>query len=387
MNNKEYSVLILGNFENVYVIQFVKNLKKINPNVHLSFWGYTRKEKNIDRSFLECYDDYCLFDINSLINTSIGWKIKAIKCIRKSFKSFVGDRHFDYINIHYIKPEYCFLIDYFKKFASKLVLTPWGSDVYWAHGLNKHLVRRTFNAADFLTGCDDRFTRDFKEIFNVPQSKIVFCDLGVEPIDYILDNKNELSCKEAKQQLGLDNHFVITCGYKALDSHQHLKIIEAIQKVKAQLPENLILLFPLTYPCNPDYIQEIKNKVKEYGLKAVYFEKFLDVPHLFLIRQATDLFIHVQPTDASSGTLYEYILCEKKILNGSWLQYPEIEQYGAKPYYPVESMDTLGEAIVNAVNSEPIHIDERVLTDLAKKQWKVVIKDWDKFFLANRNHE
>ena len=383
MNYKEYSILVLGNFENVYVVQFVMNLKKINPQAHIFFWGYTREEKNDDRSFLECYDDYCLFDIRSIVNSSFDWRLRAIMRMRNSFKTFVKGKHFDYINVQYVKPEYALLLPFFKRHASKLILTPWGSDVYRINGFNKYLVKKSFDAADYLTGPDDRFTRDFMRIFNVPQSKIVYCDLGVAPIDYILEHKNEIDSKEAKRQLGVNNHFVITCGYSATDSHQHLKIIEAIQGVRNHLPDNLLLFFPLTYPHNPEYIQEIKQKVDEFGLNAVYFEHFLDVQHLFLLRQATDIFIHVQPTDASSGTLYEYVLCEKKILNGAWLKYPEIEANGIKPYFLVDTMENLGQAIVNTYKSNPIKIDKQVLTILEKKQWKVVIKDWDKFLSSN----
>jgi len=380
MNNKNYSVLVIGNYENVYVVQFVKNLKLVNPNVHIFFWGYTREKIEADRSFIECYDEYCFFDIKHIIKSSKFWHIKAIRELRKSFKSFVTGKHFDYISVQYIKPEYCFLINYFKKSASHLVLTPWGSDVYWAKGINKFLVKQVFNSADYITGPDDRFTRDFTKIFSVPSNKIVHCDLGVAPIDYIIEYKYKIDSNEAKRQLGADNAYVITCGYKAMQIHRHIEMIEAIHKVRNELPSNLILFFPLTYPRNQEYVEEIRQKAKEYNLKAVIFDHFLDIPQLFLLRQATDLFIHIQPTDASSGTLYEYILCEKKILNGAWLKYPDIEKNGVKPYYLLDNLENLGQAIVNAYKSEPIKIEKQVLKDLEKKQWKVVIKDWDSFF-------
>lgn len=380
MSSKEYSVLVLGNFEDVYVSQFIKNLKKINPKVHLYFWGYTRAVNLADRSFIACYDDYCLLDIKSIVNSSVFWRLKAIKAMRKSFKAFVADKHFDYVNVHYVKPEYCFLIDYFRKYASNLVLTPWGSDVYRVHGLNKFLVKQTFKAADFLTGCDDRFTRDFVKIFNVPQRKIIYCDLGVEPIEYIFDHKHSIDTNEAKRQLGLDKHYIITCGYNAHEVQRHSEMIDAIYQVKNQLPDNLLLFFPFTYPKEPEYIQSIKQKVNELGLKAVYFEHFLDLEHLFLLRQATDVFIHIQPTDASSGSLYEYVVCEKKIINGAWLNYPELFRNGVKPYFEVDDLKNLGQTIVKVYHSEPIKIEQDLLDYLAKKQWKVVIKDWNNFF-------
>ncbi len=380
MKNKNYSILVIGNYENVYVVQFVKNLKLVNPNVHIFFWGYTREKIEADRSFIDCYEECCFFDIKQYIKSSPLWQIKTIKELRKSFKNFVSGKHFDFVSIQYIKPEYFFLVNYFKKYASYLVLTPWGSDVYWAKGINNFLVKKIFNSADYITGPDDRFTRDFTKIFNVPLNKIVHCDLGVAPIDYIIDHKAQISSDEAKRQLGAANNYVITCGYKAMKIHRHLEMIEAIHKVKNQLPSNLILFFPLTYPHDEKYIDDIRKKVKEYNINAVIFDQFLDIPRLFLLRQATDLFIHIQPTDASSGTLYEYILCEKKILNGAWLEYPDIEINGAKPYYLLDSLENLGEAIVSAYKSEPIKIDKQVLKGLEKKQWKVVIKDWDHFF-------
>ena len=387
MNNKEYSILILGNFVSVYIVQFVKNLKKVNPTAHIFFWGYTQDMDTLGEDYLSCYDEYYLFDINHKAGSSVFEKVTAAIQLNHHFKKFASDRHFDYISIQYVRPEFFFVLHDLKKHSSKLVLTPWGSDVYRINKHFKKLAQKIYDAADYVTGPDDRFTRDFIRIFNIPQQKIVHVDLGVDPIEYIIGHKDQIDANEAKLQLGIKDKYAITCGYNASEGHRHIDIIETVNKIRKELPQNLVLLFPLTYPVNPDYIKEIKQKVDEYGLKALYFEKYLDVPHLFLLRQATDLFIHIQPTDASSGTLYEYILCEKKILNGGWLQYPEIEQYGAKPYYLVDDLDALGEAIVNAVNSEPIHIDKHVLRDLAKKQWKVVIKDWDKFFLANRNHE
>lgn len=380
MNNKEYHLLILGNFENVYIVQFVKHLKKYNPHAHLYFWGYTRDKSDADRSFMECYDEYYLFDINHKAGSSVFAKARAIIQLRKHFRKFVAGRHFDFVNIHYIKPEYYFLTKYFKRCASKLVLTPWGSDVYSINRFYRFFVQGIFDKADYITGGNDRFTLDFKRIFNVPEHKIAFCDLGVEPIEYIFDHKSQITQEEAKRQLGIENSYAITCGYSGTCSQQHIAIIEAVEKVKSQLPDNLLLLFPLTYHREINNINAIKEKVNEYGLKAVYFEQFLDLPHLFLLRQATDIFIHVQTTDASSGSLAEYLLCEKKIINGAWLQYPGLKKNGITPYFEVDNIENLDQAIVKAYQSEPIKIPNELLQELAKRQWKVVIKDWDDLF-------
>lgn len=379
MKNKEYSILILGNFASVYVVQFVKNLKKVNPAVHIFFWGYTQNMETLDKDYLSCYDEYYMFDINHKASSSVLEKVTAAIQLKYHFKKFALHRHFDYISIQYVRPELFFVLHDLKKHSSKLVLTPWGSDVYRINKYFKKLAQKIYDAADYVTGPDDRFTRDFTKIFNIPQQKIVHVDLGVEPIEYIIEHKNLIAADEAKRLLGVEGKYVITCGYKAMSGHRHVEMIEAIRQVKDRLPDNLVLFFPLTYPQDPAYVDLVRAKVNECGLNAVYFDHFLELPELFQLRQATDLFVHIQPTDASSGTLYEYILCEKKILNGAWLQYPEIEKEGVKPYFLVDSMETLGESIVRAYESDPIKIPKTVIEDLSKKQWKVVIKDWDNF--------
>jgi hypothetical protein len=101
------------------------------------------------------------------------------------------------------------------------------------------------------------------------------------------------------------------------------------------------------------------------------------------LRQATDIFVHVQPTDASSGTLYEYILCEKKIINGAWIQYPEIIFNGVKPYFEVDDLEHLGQTIIDVFHADPIKFNPDLIKYLAKKQWKVVIKDWDNFLSSS----
>lgn len=386
MSKKDYSVLVLGNFESVFIVQFVKYLKKVNPDAHLYFWGYSREENDTDRSFLDCYNEYYLFDIKHLKNSSPLWKIKVADEIRKHFKKFAAGKHFDYINIHYIKPEYFFVLDYLKKNGSKLVLTPWGSDVYGVHGILKFLVKGLFDAADYITGGNNRFTDDFMRILNVPKHKLVHCEIGIETIEYIIDHKKLIDTAEAKRQLGIDGCYAITCGYSGTETQQHLAIIEAIQKVRTLLPANLLLLFPLTYHREEEHIKSIKEKVKEYGLKAMYFEHFLDLPQLFLLRQATDIFIHVQTTDAASASLDEYILCEKKVINGAWLTYPQLTKNNVTPFFEVDSIEHLGERIVEVSYAEPIKLEKEIEEDFEKKQWKVVINNWDNLFSGTIPH-
>ena len=380
MENKEFSLLIMGYFESVFIIQFVKNLKKNNPNAKIYYWGRKPNKEVVDKDYINCYEDYCFYDISHKIKVPVLNKIDAVLQYRKCFKSFILNRHFDYINIHFVRPEYFLLMDYMKKCSSKIVLTPWGSDVYRVKKTVKFLVNRIYKKADIVTGRNNRFTRDVIRIFEVPDVKMHYCELGVESFDYIVENKKHIDTDIAKKKLGLGGKYVITCGYNAIRAQQHLSIIDSIYKIKNELPSNLMLLFPFTYPQDNEYKAQVKERIKERGLDAVYFEEFLDVPNLYLVRMATDMFIHVQTTDAFSASFMEYLLCEKKIVNGKWLKYPELEKNGVVPYFEVDSMDHLDECILHAYLSAPISIANETFEEIEKKQWKGVIKKWSQLF-------
>jgi hypothetical protein len=47
-------------------------------------------------------------------------------------------------------------------------------------------------------------------------------------------------------------------------------------------------------------------------------------------------------------------------------------------------MENLSQVIVDAYKSEPIKIPNEVFRELEKRQWKVVIKDWDNLFAVSR---
>ena len=142
-------------------------------------------------------------------------------------------------------------------------------------------------------------------------------------------------------------------------------------KIKDQLPDALTLLFPFTYGGTPEYRNCVKKACEDAGVKALFFENFLELPDLFRLRQATNMFIHVQTTDANSTSFGEYLLCGKKIINGSWLKYDELEFDGNVPYYVVQEIDKLDETIMRAYHAEEQDISERLLNLLKEKSCAV----------------
>ena len=294
-------------------------------------------------------------------------------------QSLLIGEHYDIVNIHVPSSVIGLITSELKKLGDTRVITPWGSDFYRAGKIGRMMLKPLFKRADYICSAGNRFAKDVKAYFNLPDSKLAYLDIGSETIDYISENKNNISPKQARKELCLDGDYFITCGYNAHKEQNHLSIIEAISEIRDNLPEKLTLLFPMTYPHDEVYIRQVKQKAADKSLHAVFFEKYLDLKTLFLLRQATDMFIHVQSTDANSASVQEYLLLGKNVVNGSWLRYDELEKNGI-PYYLVDNMESLSKDILNTYKKGPINVAEETFQYIESYGWKQWIKKWNSFF-------
>jgi len=378
---KKYTLLIMGNLNDNHLLRFTKHLKACNPNIRMDYFGFCDRPDSVPDENLKCFDCCCinktpiLFHkipvVRSLV-TIITWKLK--------FAQFIRNRSYDIANIHFITYHYYSIIKRLRKCTGSIVLTPWGSDIYRIKDSERKIVRRIYDQADYVTGHGDRFSDDFMRIYHVDKSKFKNATLGSETIDYIYDHFQSTSVKDAKKALGIDYCYAITCGYNASKAQRHKEMIEAIAKIKVQLPENMVLLFPLTYPKDKEYKEQIKKLVEYYGFKAKYYESYLDMDTLFMLRQATDMFIHIQTTDANNASLKEYLLCKKKVVNGSWLKYYDVEEDNYKPYYIVDDLSELPDVILKTFKEEPIEVKDNVIQAICSMGCREVAKEWNKLF-------
>lgn len=380
---ENYSVLLIGQFYDNHNIRFVRSLKRENPKVQIDCFSPSLVEEEIPADYLECYRNYEIVDFSSYFRyVPILKRIEIIHNWHKYFRSFSQGKHYDIVNIHYPRSAYYYILPEIRKMTDNLVLSPWGSDVYRINNKQRKQLQKIYNAADYVTGRGDRFTKDFMTIFHIPQDKFVFAGMGSETIDYIVEHKNEIDTNEAKRRLGIEDYYTISCGYNATPAQQHLKIVEAISHIKEQLPQKLILLFPVTYPKNIEYLSQVKKAVEENDIQAIFYDKYLDLETLFVVRQATDMFIHVQTTDANNASLKEYLLCEKNCINGAWLKYPDVESHNYKPYHSVSSIDSLDAAILKAFSEGAPEIKDSVLECIRSMGCKSAAKVRNEFFMS-----
>ena len=251
-----YSILVVGNIYDNHIIRYVANLKSENPNVDIDLFS-TRMEQAIPERINSAISNIYWLDVRKSSNKYLQ-AFRRIKGIRFLLKQIKKTKHYDIVNIHFPMVEYCFAMTYFKRIGDTILITPWGSDIYRAGKLGRLLLRRVFNEADYICGTGNRFGKDVQRFFNIPNSKIVCLDIGSESIDYVTEYRDKISPEEARVKLGLDGDYFITCGYNAHREQNHIAILDAIGLVKSQLPENISVILPLTYPKDKTYVDSFE---------------------------------------------------------------------------------------------------------------------------------
>lgn len=391
MENKTYRIFIVGIFGiPSHIIRFIRNLKLSNPLVEITLFS--------DRPYGAFSQE-----ISGYIEEYIQWKKRPKWLSRRiKYKSLIGvfdlylqmnriskTNHYDIVNIHYPQFFMSYVMRQLKKMSKAIVVSPWGSDVLRLEGKEKRRkLARVFRKADYTTiGKKGDVGKTLINEMGIEENKFHPIGWGSETIDYINEHLSEVSVEEAKRKLGLENRYVITCGYNAFEEQRHEVMIQAIHSIKEQLPENLTLLFPVTYGYSygtrkNKYVARLKQLCEDLEVKAVFYEDYLSVADLFYLRQGTDMFIHIQTTDSGNSSLQEYVLCGKKVVHGSWIHYPYLEKYEPLFYFPVEDLEHLDEAILNAYHSENIKVPNEVVEHIQNRGWKAKMKLWDDFFAS-----
>ena len=96
------------------------------------------------------------------------------------------------------------------------------------------------------------------------------------------------------------------------------------------------------------------------------------------LRKGTDLFIHMQQTDAYSSSLHEYLYSKTKVITAAWLSYKELETWGV-PYKP-STFDTLPNDIIEIINTKRDEVSDQLIKFLIVYSWSYQINEWNKTF-------
>lgn len=248
-------ILIVGNAHDKHLERFIKGLKGKSFQYSVDIFDISMRYADIPNASL--YDNtYTITRHFPKLLYKICGIAKIIKYfdLLRSFKK-IGNSY-SIINIQVVTIQSYLLLKLYKQYSKYLITTPWGSDVYRIGKSLKRKYQHVYDASNFVCVMPNtKFGDDIIEQFNVPKDKCLELCFGSDVLDKVM--ADDTSKDDSKQNLfGTKENYVITCGYNASPAQNHILIIDALNKVKLQLPKNTLLVFPLTYARKAEYLSE-----------------------------------------------------------------------------------------------------------------------------------
>ncbi len=261
-----------------------------------------------------------------------------LKCLLLKLSS-----EYDLVDVHFFAREYIGLLNKLKK---PFKISVWGSDFYRMSCAESEGKRLCFERAKLIQCETPTVRKDLIKYQPSLEGKIRVCNFGIDIIDDI-DRIDKHGWTKA-----YPNKVVITCGYNGSVGQQHLKMIEAIQKLPTELKNRIIAYFPLTYGLTASYRSRLTEALATVDYEYKLFEKRLTDEELAMLRLETDIALNVQITDSLSSSLLQHLYAGSVVLVGDWLPYEIYDENGI--FYKSTSLQSISTKLIDCIK----HINE-----------------------------
>lgn len=378
-NDKSYimnnSVLFVGNASSPHIIWFADALNKKYSSINIDIFDIVKSKSSLENLpftkniSISCHYPKVLYKIPILRG------FLSLLDISRSFSNIARSASTYKAVVFLGAPLWKVPQNELKRISKKTIIYPFGSEVLRCKWYDKFWLKRNFDLVELIATIGPSLKRTLLFKYRISPSKIVDWYLGIDSIENFQGYNRDCS----KEILGLKDKFVITCGYNGYKGQNHFKILNEICKIKYNLPPNYCLLILLSYGCSKKYVEDVKKYCNKNGLNCVIIDTFMTSDQLIHSRFATDIFIHAQPTDNCSNSIYEFLLSGAKMINGSWIRYDHLEKYEV-PYFIYDTFDELGNVLLKSVNQDN-PCSEKTKMILMKGCRNEAIVDWGNYFL------
>lgn len=304
-------ILVFCSFYSVYTKQLIENMAERYADIEFSLLTKVSESKK----------------------KIVAEQLKHIYCFRtKTDLKDILDQipMYHAIQLLWIERDWAYFHKQIRKKAKLLNLNVGGSDFYRTGDIEKSLCKNLIACADRITAETKGTVCDFQKYYrDVVRDKMGLLPFGIEVLDFInateIQDMNEL---KRKYQIPL-NKVIVTCGHNAIEEHQHIKIIAALECLPEDIKKQIVCVFPMTYPNGrEEYISKIATLLDEIGLEYVILTEFMDFQAMAEYALISDIMIHVQTTDQLSSTMLEEMYAGSVIIAGSWLPYKSLHEMG-----------------------------------------------------------
>lgn len=370
-------LLIVGSANDIFIYNYAKWLKASMDVTIDVFEFYPSNKQGYGHEF---YDSVCSAKSCGIpkLRRLIDVYIKS-----KNLAGFLKGRDYDIIHCHWIVPPVVLVKD-LKLYCRKLVVTFWGGEFTHADILcSKRLFQKHL----------DRFVENVDAIVNDSESESALearlpkfhgeyygAELGSAPIGELY----ELMLKEDKytsqKALGISpGRIVVLIGYSGKQIHQHLQIIELLEKHE-ELKSRLHLLAPMTRGANEKYTELVEKRLQKSGYSyTIISGRFLSDKEVAQIRNATQITLQLSTFDGFSRSIIECLCAKSILIYGEWLGYTKHLTQTGFIGIGVRSMEE-GVNVIPEVLEKMENYDEVLLSNYEKGKskylWSECIHNW-----------
>lgn len=291
------------------------------------------------------------FDILYFVNFLPKVKCKPIRImifyIRYLFALIlllIKNRHYNSIHIHDFNRYYFPLLPIFRLFATKIILTIYGADIYYREApvstrIDVHkadyYAEKIFNTANVITFVSQEVLDIFDDYYNSRyHGKLKVVRFGLTPLLFIRKLIEQKNKNDIKKYFNIPlNSIVVVCGAYAAKTQQHQYIIETISRLPDDIVEKCFFMFPLTYGKNAKEVIDLIHEI--LGARKCNYKilrEWLTSDNHAKLRIISDILIHIPTGDTFSGAMMETLYAGNMVITGAWLPYKMLEELGIKLY-------------------------------------------------------
>lgn len=336
------------------------------------------QERNIDVAAIDIFHGKQLNAGGNTINllpfnlTGLSARI-YLKFFRKAFVK-KHTKSADILDLHFVEPAYS---KYIPTLGKKFICTLFGSDLFRTNEEAKNNQRVLFDSCDRIL-LSKNMVPYFEEHFGDKSDKYLFNQYGSDRIDTVYAAVTSMDKSETQEKWSIpEGDRVVTVGYNGKPEQQHLKVLDAFEKLTEQEKAMLYCIFPMTYGGDASYHSSVTQKAEAAGLKHCVLLDRLSDQEITELRIISDVMVNTQTTDALASSIKEAMVSGDVLLVGDWLPYDIYQELGV--FYQTTNFESLeGDFCYVLEDVDKLQEQSVKNADIIRKfaSWDVLIDTW-----------
>lgn len=313
--------------DNIHIYNIVRNVL-LYSSMEITMYSMDGPRSCIRKEYLDFY-------INNNIRVIDGVELKkggAVSYVFYAYKEIKKLGEFDFVHLHYVSHYLAPVLYLLRRNFSKVLLSFWGSDVRRINSFKRLLDMPLIRRADSIMFVNEDMKKAFLSSFKGVNNKepvIRLMGMGfmfTEGIDR-LRGASDSDILKMKEHFGVStSKKLIVLGYHGRHAMQQVKTLKSIVHSE-QFPLNDVQFIVPAVGMRAEDMYEL-TEISKSGVDVKIFDTFIPNDHLSEFRYIADVFINAQISDASSGSMIEYLYADVVVLNGGWLVYSSLDRRG-----------------------------------------------------------